>query len=179
MSNTVYYGVFGTETDILDATKTAKAKGCEIIDTFTPYAVHGLNDAQGLAPSRMTWVCFLLGLFGFTVAVTMMYWMNSYDWPINIGGKPHNSWPAFVPIAFELTVLHAALGSVAVLLIRSGLLPGKEAKLAHPGVTNDKFVIALKQNNIATDKDAVAALFADFDALEITESANAGNGDAC
>jgi len=77
----------------------------------------------------------------------MQVYMLVIDWPVDIGGKPHFSWPSFVPISFELTVLFAALGMVAAFLMANGLYPGKTAKLIHPRQTDDHFVLVVEADN--------------------------------
>jgi hypothetical protein len=135
--------VFDNETDLLAATRATRDAGCEIVDVFTPYAVHGLDEAMGLRPSRLGWVCFLAGAAGAALALWAQYWTSAVDWPLNVGGKPFNSLPAFVPVIFELCVLFAALGVVLALLVRCGLRPGRRA-VVPPGVTDDRFVLVAR-----------------------------------
>ena len=71
MSRRVLMGVFESEDDTLRATNTSRLKGFKIVDVFAPYAVHGLDKAMGLQPSRLPWVCFALGLFGAAVKVRL------------------------------------------------------------------------------------------------------------
>lgn len=141
-STPLFIGYFDTEEKILSATRAATAAGLGVQDVYTPYAVHGLDEAMGLPPSRLTWVCFLAGLIGATAALSFQYYTSVVSWPLNIGGKPFNSLPAFIPVAFELTILFAGLGSVAAFFLRSRLGPGKVAQVLE-GVTNDRFAIAL------------------------------------
>ena len=138
------WGTFDSEAHLLDATRAVREEGFKIDDVYTPYAVHGIDKAMGLRPSRLTWACFLMGLLGVSLALWFQFWTSSVDWPLNVGGKPFNSLPAFVPIAFEITILFAGLGVVAALLIRCGLWPGKHGKQPSPRVTDDQFVIALR-----------------------------------
>ena len=119
--------VFDNETDLLAATRAAREAGCEIVDVYTPYAVHGLDEAMGLRPSRLGWVCFLCGAAGAALAVWAQFWTSAVDWPLNVGGKPFNSLPAFVPVIFEVCVLLAGLGVVGALLLRCRLWPGRES----------------------------------------------------
>ena len=169
MSGRLLAGVFSREADILAATRAARERGYDIVDIFTPYAVHGLDRAQGLRPSRLPWVCFLCGLGGGLGMLLFMFWASAVDWPINIGGKPWNSLPAFVPIWFELTVLSAGLGSVAALCLRCGLLPGRKPVLAHPRVTDDRFVLVVRSSHAGFDTPAARRLFEQHRAVEIEE----------
>ena len=130
---------------LLEATRAARAAGFTIADAFTPYAVHGLDEAMGLRRSRLTWVCFAAGLFGGSVAMSFQLWTSVSSWPLNVGGKPFASVPAFLPVTFELTVLTAALVTAATFLVRSRLFPGKRA-IVRPRVTDDRFTLVLEAN---------------------------------
>jgi hypothetical protein len=116
-------GVFTREDEILKATRACRDRGYEIVDAYAPYAVHGLDRAMGLRPSRITWACFVLGMTGAGAMLWFQIWASAVDWPANIGGKPLNSLPAFIPVAFETAVLMAGLGTILVLLLLSRLFP--------------------------------------------------------
>ena len=94
MSQKVLISVFRNEDDVLKATAAARKQGLDIVDVYTPYAVHGLDRAMGLPPSRLPWVTFILGLTGALTMTIFQYWASAVDWPINVGGKPWHSWPA-------------------------------------------------------------------------------------
>ena len=156
---------FGDEAALLRATRALRAAGLTIEDAYTPYAVHGLDEAMGLRRSRLTWVCFGAGAFGATCALSFQLWTSVVSWPLNVGGKPYFSLPAYIPVAFEFTVLCAGLASVAALFIAAKLYPGKErAQLAR--VTNDRFALVVKLGG-AADESAVRKLFDAQHAVEI------------
>ena len=143
MSTPLLIGYFDSEEQILDATRAARLAGYTVHDVYTPYAVHGMDEAMGLRSSRLTFVCFFAGLLGCASALSLEYYTSVVSWPLNVGGKPFNSFPAFIPVAFELTVLFAALITVGSFLLRSRLLPGREAA-ALPRVTDDRFALAIQ-----------------------------------
>ena len=143
MSRRVLVSVFTTEGDIIKATAAARKEGLEIVDVYTPYAIHGLDRAMGLPPSRLPWVCFLLGLFGGLSMAIFQYWASAVDWPINVGGKPWHSWLAFTPVIFEVTVLCAGVGTVLAFVLYTGLKPGAVSPLADLRVTDDRFALVL------------------------------------
>ncbi|MCY1020960.1 DUF3341 domain-containing protein [Pyxidicoccus sp. MSG2] len=143
MSAPVLVGYFDSEEKVLDATRAVREAGYALHDVYTPYAVHGLDEAMGLRPSRITWVCFGAGLLGGSLALALQLYTSVVSWPLNVGGKPFNSFPAFVPVAFELTVLFAALITVGSFLARVKLFPGSR-RVALPRVTDDRFAIALE-----------------------------------
>lgn len=136
--------VFTDERGLLAATRAVRERGCEVVDVHTPYAVHGLDEAMGLEPSRLSWVCLACGALGAGVALWFQFWTSAVDWPLNVGGKPFNSLPAFVPVTFELCVLLAGLGVVAALLIRCRLWPGRRVSLPDVRATNDRFVLVAR-----------------------------------
>ena len=123
MSDRVLLATFDHEDDLLAATDAVRRKGFRIVDAFTPYAVHGLERAMGLRPSRLTWVCFVCGMFGALGMLWFEHWTASIDWRLDVGGKPWNSLPSDVPVAFEAAVLLAAFGSVFALFAVSRLFP--------------------------------------------------------
>ena len=159
MSARYIHGVFTTEDDLLAVTREARDKGFGIVDTYTPFPVHGLDKAMGLAPSRLTWICFLGGATGTLLALYFQFWTSETSWPLNVGGKPFNSLPAFVPIAFEITILLAGLGVVAALFARCGLWPGRRSRQPSIAVTDDRFVLLLRLEGAQhTVEDARALL---------------------
>lgn len=151
-------GSFAHEDDLMGAVGAARDAGIRIEDAYTPYAVHGLESAIGLRPSRLTWVCFLLGALGVGLTLLFEYWTSAFDWPINVGGKPHDSLPAFFPIAFEMAVLFGGLGVVIAMLVRNGLRPGKRARLPAPRVTDDRFALVLQLTDASRSADDIRTL---------------------
>lgn len=135
--------LYTRECDLLAATRAFRERGFEILDAYTPYAVHGLDDAMGLRSTRLPWVCFAFGLAGASLKVGFEFWASAISWPIDVGGKPWNSLPAFVPITFEVMVLLAGLSTVAAFLGISRLYPGKPNRVPDPSVTNDRFAIVV------------------------------------
>ena len=137
--------VFEREDDLLHAAAAARKEGLHIVDAFAPYAVHGLDRAMGLRPSRLPWVCFVLGLLGAGSMLLFQYWATAISWPINVGGKPWNSLPAFIPVTFEVMVLCAGVGTVVAFIWSSGLRPGRRSALSDLRVTDDRFALAIRE----------------------------------
>ena len=169
MSRRIFSAAFSREEDILAVTKAVRHGGYTIKEIYTPYAVHGLDKAQGLRPSRLPMACLLFGLFGATAKLWFQIWTSSQSWPVNVGGKPLVSVPAFVPVTFEITVLFAGLGTVATFLLISRLRPGKQVKTVHPRVTNDVFVLELLEDDAAFDVRTVTALCKEFNSIHVEE----------
>ena len=162
-------GSFAREEDVLGAVRTARRSGFRIADVYTPYAVHGMDEAMGLRPSRLPVACFVFGLIGATTAVWFQYWSMAVSWPVNVGGKPWNSLPAWIPVAFELTVLFAGLGVVLAFLIRSRMYLGKQPRPLYARATDDRFVLALENTGAAFDKNAARQLLVDAHAVSVEE----------
>jgi hypothetical protein len=160
---------FEHEDDLLAATEAVRERGLRIIDAFTPYAVHGLERAMGLKPSRLTWVCFVCGMTGALGMLWFEHWTASIAWPIDVGGKPWNSLPSDVPVAFEAAVLLAGFGSVFALFGVSRLFPGKRARVIAPRTTDDQFVLAIDESDAAFDVDSVERLLQSFNVVETAE----------
>lgn len=174
MSERVLEGVFEQEEQILGAARAARGAGYRIVDAYIPFPVHGLDKAMGLRSSRLTWVCFLCGAVGLAVALWFQFWTSAVDWPIDVGGKPFNSLPAFAPIAFEITVLFAALGVVAALFVRCGLLPGRTAaRPPEDRVNDDRFILVVKQGGAEHHPDALRALLDEHGAVEVRDALEA------
>lgn len=160
---------FLREQDVLAGTRAARAAGYDVVDVYTPYAVHGLDQALGVRPSRLTWVCFLGGLIGVVAALWLQFWTSSTSWPINVGGKPFDSLPAFIPIAFEICILFAGMGVVLALLIRCGLRPGRAADIPAPGATDDRFVLVARLESAVRDAEHLRALLSEHGAVALSE----------
>ncbi len=169
-----YVATFGREADILGATAAARAHGLEVVDVYTPYAVHGLDKAMGLKQSKLTWACFAFALFGGLVALTFQYWTSAIDWRLNVGGKPFNSLPAFAPVFFELMVLFGGLGVVFTFFVVARLYPGKRGRAIVPGVTNDRFALVCEDRTAYLPSSRIHELLGEFHALDVEEHVGSG-----
>jgi hypothetical protein len=169
MRRSVLVGSFAAEADVLGAARAAREHGFRIVDAYTPYAVHGLGQAMGLRASRLPLLCFALGLFGAAFKLAFQFWTMAIDWPMNVGGKPWNSLPAYVPVTFEVMVLLAGLGVVFAFFLRCGLFPGKIAAPLFRDVTDDRFVLVLENPTDALDAAVARQLFGDFHAVRVDE----------
>jgi len=169
MSKRYLLATFSAEKDILNATRASRQRGLKIADVYSPYAVHGMETAMGLPPSRLTYACFLFGIAGVVAALVMQFWTSAVSWPINVGGRPWNSLPAFFPITFEMMVLFAGLGTVFVFFLICGLFPGKQGSAPVPAVTDDRFVLVLEQVDSTFDPVEVKQFLQGFHAAQVEE----------
>jgi len=143
----VIHAIYTDDDVLMSAVKKVKAERYHIEEIYTPFPVHGLDKAMGLAPTRIAITAFMYGLVGLTVAIVMMNFIMIEDWPQNIGGKPSFSYienmPAFVPIMFELTVFFAAHLMVITFYLRSRMWPFKNAENPDPRTTDDHFLMEI------------------------------------
>ena len=134
--------------ELLDKIKELKSEGKEIQEVYTPFYVHGLDEALGLKRTRLGKATFLYGLIGLFFGCWLTYFTMIKDWPMDIGGKPNATFwqnlPAFVPIIFELVVYFAAHLLVISFFIRSRLYPFKKAENPIKKSSDDKFVIQVR-----------------------------------
>lgn len=158
-------GMFDTPDDLIHAAEKVRDAGWRKWDCHTPYPVHGLDGAMGLARSPMAFICIGAGLTGAALAMLMQWWMSAVDYPVRIGGKPLFSWPAFVPITFELFVLLAALatfgGMIALCKLGTFHSPLHDSGIMKE-VTTKRFAVVL---------DAVDPRFSENEARRLLEAA--------
>lgn len=137
-------GVFDDEEVLFPAVKKVRKSGYRIHDVYTPFPVHGLDKALGLRETRLHTAGFIYGMTGLITALSFITWVLTSDWPINYGGKPPFSLPAWIPIIFELTVLFAAVGMVLTFCYLCQLAPFVRKHHFHPRATDDLFVMVIE-----------------------------------
>ena len=169
MSQFQLLAIFDDECALTGAIGAAREHSLRIVDVYSPYAVHGLDRALGLKRSRLALVCLIGGALGAVLKLWFEVWTAAIDWPVDVGGKPWHSLPAFVPITFEVMVLFAGLSTVGAFLIVSRLRPGKEPKLVHLRVTDDRFALVLEETDAAFDVGRVRQLLMAHGAVEVSE----------
>lgn len=146
-------GSFEDEEVLFPAVKNVRKAGYKIHDVYTPYPVHGLDQALGLRETSLHTVGFIYGLMGTLVAIGGMGWIFAVDWPLNIGGKPHFPLPAMIPITFELTVLFSGVGMVLTFCYLCQLAPGVRKHHFSPRATDDAFVMVIELTMGANEQD--------------------------
>ncbi len=146
---------YDTPAEILHASKKIREAGFTKWDTFTPFAVHGIDEAMGIKMTILPWFTLCAGVTGLVTAILLQWWTNAYDYPWIISGKPFWSIPANVPIMFELTVLLSAITTLVGMLLLNNLpLP------SHPldqvrrfaRVTDDKFFLLIQASDPKFDE---------------------------
>ena len=141
---------FETPADILHAAEKVRDAGFRKWDVFTPFPVHGMDRAMGLKNSAIGWFTFIGGATGYTTGMLMVWYMNAFDYPVIVGGKPMFSpFSPFVP-CFELTILFGAFGAVLGMLFLNRL-----PRLHHPllkhrrfaQVTHDRYFLVIETSD--------------------------------
>jgi hypothetical protein len=112
---------FDSPETLLEAARRAFAAGFRKMDAYSPFPVEGLAEAIGFHRSQIPLIVLIGGIVGCLGGFYLQYWVSVIDYPINIGGRPLNSWPSFIPVTFELTILIAALSAVFGVLALNGL----------------------------------------------------------
>jgi Protein of unknown function (DUF3341) len=149
---------YDNEEVLFPAVKKVRRSGYKLHDVYTPFAVHGLDEAMGLKETDLHIAGFIYGLCGTCTAVGFISWIYTSDWPINYGGKPHFALPAWIPITFELTVLFAAVGMTLTMCYLNQIMPGVKKHVFHPRQSDDLFVMAIELNNHTKDEEVLAFL---------------------
>lgn len=134
------YGIiaeFETPADAIAAATKVRDAGFRKWDVYTPFPVHGMDRAMGVKSSRVGWFAFIGGVLGYTSGMIMIWWMNAYDYPIVIGGKPMFSPYSAFPPSYELTILLGSFGSLLGMLFLNRL-----PRLHHPLLKHRRFKLA-------------------------------------
>jgi len=166
-----YAGIFNTADDVIKAAKKVKSNGYEKFDVHTPYPVHGMPKAMSLKPSKLGYFALIFGLTGALSALLLTYWISAYDYPLVIGGKPFFSFPAYIPVIFEVTVLSASIATVITMLFIFFKFPNN----AHPlndtdymkKVSSDKYGIVILASDEKFEESSVEQFFKSVNASEI------------
>ena len=162
-------GVYDDEDVLLKAVKSIRSQGVRIYEVYSPFPIHGLDEALGYRRSRLPRAAFVFGATGTTLALTMMFYMMGYDWPMIIGGKNFASLPPFIPVTFEFTVLLSALGMVGTFMIVADLKPFKIPRMFDIRITDDKHVIAVDLADNKLSKAEITSIITKSGALEVKD----------
>ena len=105
---------------LLEAAVKAAAAGYKRVEAYSPFPIEGMADALGFR-TRLPLVVLIAGILGGLGGFLMQYWMMAINYPINVGGRPLNSWPSFIPVSFETTILIAGLTAAIAMIVANGL----------------------------------------------------------
>lgn len=116
-----YIAEFSSAPELVEAAGRAYHAGYRQMDAYSPFPIHGLSEALGQRPTVLPWLVFAGGLIGGFAGYMLQFWTSAIDYPLNVGGRGLNSWPAFIPITFECIVLFAAFAAVLGMFAMNGL----------------------------------------------------------
>ena len=162
-------GIFDDEDILITGIEKTIAKGVKIHEVYSPFPVHGIDDALGYKRSRLPIAAFMFGITGTSLALIMQIWMLGYDWPMIIGGKNFASLPPFIPVTFEMTVLLSAFGMVGTFLIVSNLKPYKWPRQFDLRSTDDKHVMAIDLALNKLSKEEIGRILKENGASEVND----------
>ena len=157
---------------LLEAANKTRAAGYKRVDAFTPMPVEGLAEAVGFHHTNLPLVVLIGGVLGGSTGFAMQYYANVISFPLNIAGKPLNSWPAFIPITFELTILGAALACVFGMLAMNGLPTPYHPIFNVPRfalATRDRFFLLIKARDRQFDLAKTKQFMTELQAREVSE----------
>lgn len=174
MADKITYAIYDDEETLLKSAKHLVHQGTKVADVFSPFPIHGLEEAIGIKRTRMAVVSFLFGISGTAITILGLWYFMIEDWPMNIGGKPsfalYKNIASFIPPIFEITVLCAAHGMALTFLLRNKTLPGLSPRNPDPRTTDDKFAIKiLASQNPDLPEDELQKALRDTGAEEIDE----------
>ncbi len=159
-------GIWMDEHKLVDAAQKVRESGVKNFNAISPFPLHGIDDAMGIPRSFIPWVTFVMGLTGCSLGVLFTWWASAVDWPLIIGGKPMWSLAAFIPVIFELTILFAALSSVAALFFLAGL-PKIDPVIIDPDLTSHKFALFVPEGVEGYNRQELEQLFKEMGADEV------------
>ena len=169
------YGImaeFENPTDLVAAAQKVYSLGYRRINGYSPYPIEELSEAIGFTKTSLPLIVFIGGLIGGLSGFFMQYWIEVIDYPINVGGKPTNSWPAFIPITFEMTVLFAAFSAVLGMLILNKLPQPYHPVFNLPNfalATRDRFFLAIEANDAKFNHAEVVDLLKSLNAVAVND----------
>jgi hypothetical protein len=169
------YGVMGefeTPEELIHAVGKVREAGYRRLDAYAPFPVEGLSEALGLKRNLVPMICLVGGLTGGLGGFFFQYWVNVMAYPLNIGGRPLNSWPAFIPVTFELTILGAAISAVFGMLALNRLpQPHHPVFNVHrfTHASTDRFFLCIESRDPKFHVEDTARLLQGLHAHHVTE----------
>jgi len=169
------YGImaeFDNPTDLMKAARTTYDAGYRNLDAYTPYPIEELAEVIGFHQTRVPLVCLTGGILGGLSGYLLQYWINNISYPLNIGGRPFHSWPAFIIVTFEMTILFGGLAAAIGMLGLNGLPAPYHPVFNNPrfsSVTRDRFFLCIEAADPKFDPEGVRQLLSSFNTVDVTE----------
>ncbi len=161
---------FSNADALLEASKKTHAAGYRRLDAFTPFPVHGLAEAVGYKRRILPWIVLAGGIVGGLAGFFLQYWVSVIELPLNVGGRPLNSWPSFIPVTFECTILGAALSAVLGMLGLNGLPRPHHPVFNVPGfgrATTNRFFLLIESRDEHFDASSTRVFLEELGPSEV------------
>jgi hypothetical protein len=166
---------FDDPTSLVTATERAHQDGYRCMDAYSPYPIEALHEALGARHTRLPLIVLIGGVIGCIGGYLLQYWSSAIAYPLNIGGKPFHSWPAFMPVTFECTILFAALSAVLGMLALNGLPQPYHAVFNVPRfalASRNRFFLCIESTDPRFDIEATRRFLETLNPLEVTTVAD-------
>ncbi|HVF49186.1 MAG TPA: DUF3341 domain-containing protein [Pyrinomonadaceae bacterium] len=163
---------FQNPSDAVAAANRTYEEGYRRIDAYSPYPLEALSEAIGVHSTKMPLIVLIGGIIGGLAGYLLQYYVHVIDYPLNVGGKPLHSWPAFIPITFECTILGAALGAVFGMLALNGLPEPYHPVFNTPNfalASRDRFFLLIEAIDPKFDREATRRFMEGLGAREVTD----------
>ena len=163
---------FDSPEALMAAAERTRDAGYKKIDAYSPFPIHGMGEAIGFGRPILAWVIFAGGIIGMCLGFSLEYWVSVLNMPYNVGGRPLNSWPSFIPITFETTVLVAAITAVFGMLIFNGLPRHFHPIFNHPKferASQDLFFLSIEAEDDKFDDAETRAFLEGLEPKEVVQ----------
>ncbi len=166
---------FDNGAQLVKAAEQSYARGYRHQDAYSPYPIHALSDALGQAESKVPFLMLCGGIVGALTGFFLQYITAVHSYPLNIGGRPLNSWPSFIPVTFEMTILFAGITGVLSMILLNGL-----PRPYHPafnverfsGASIDRFFLCIEATDPKFDRQETEAFLRSLEPSEVSEVEN-------
>ena len=165
---------FDNPTELVAAAHAARREGYRRMDAYSPIPIEELHEAIGFHHTKLPLIVLIGGIVGGLAGYGLQYWASAIEYPLNIGGRPFNSWPAFVPITFELTILGAALSAVFGMLALNGLPMPYHPVFNAPRfalASRNRFFLCIESRDPKFDRDETQRFLERLDPRGVSEVA--------
>ena len=175
MKPSLVYGMmaeFDNPNDLLAATQRAYSAGYRKMDAYSPYPIEELADALGFHKTRVPLIVLVGAILGGMSGYLLQYWISAVSYPLNIGGRPFNSWPAFIIVTFEMTILFGGISAVVGMLALNGLPMPYHPVFNNPRFTSasrDRFFLCIEAADPKFDRVSTGTFLMGVKAMDVTE----------